>query len=251
MSEEEKKESAPKQNSGDSTAETYIEEQLVKTRKGLHVTRIVMVALAVVMFLYLSWLKSVMKDFYEPKGAAETALGFITPQIDNYTEQGLAQIDTRIPGILESIPEKILEALPEYRNKLRIKIVESIEKFAQETSTDLGETLDGVLAAHGDQIADLLKTADDPHSADALAQEIVNEITLMLDKKEPGGESIQDKLNFSLTALEGIERHVERLANDDKSLTEHEKKQRRVIAILVRTIDQELANTALYLNREN
>jgi hypothetical protein len=248
---EEKKESAPKQNSGDSTAAKYIDQQLVKSRKGLQITRIVMIVLAVFMFIYLTVLKVKLSEYYEPKGAAETALGMVSDQFDTYTKQALVEMDTQIPKFLAPIPDKIIASLPEYREKLRAKIVASMREYAQKTSKDLGETLDGVLAAHGEQIAILLKTADDPDSANALAHVITDEITSVLDKKGPNGESIHDKLSLSLTTLKNIESHIARLATTDSTLTENEKKQRRVIAILMRTVEQDLEGTVLEVDKKN
>ena len=142
MSEEEKKESAPTPSSGDSTAETpptpssgdstaenYIDEQLVKSRKNLQVTRIVMVVLAVVMFGYLSWLKWMLSDYYEPKGAAETALGLVLPQIETYTEKILNRLKT--VNSVKALPVSI------HRTSPRLSPV-SRPNFSANWLTDLG-----------------------------------------------------------------------------------------------------------------
>ncbi len=228
---------------GGATAEAYINEQLIKARKGLNTTRIAMSVVALIVLTYMSFITVQIGKFTDPEIAADLAMGYAKPQVDNYTSQLLEQVDTKIPEILAPLPDKVLESLPDYRQNIQTKIVESMRTYAGQTSNDMGEQLDAYLEAHGDSIADLLKTADDPQAGQEFAKAISEQIVGYLDHKTPDGESLREKLDLSLIALQGIQGHVAYLAKSD-TLNKHEQNQRRVIAILVRTVEQEISRTA-------
>lgn len=243
MSEENTTKPEGASNAGGATAEAYINEQLVKARKSLNSTRIAMSVVALIVLSYMSFITVQIGKFTDPETAADLAMGYAKPQVDNYTSQLLEQVDTKIPEMLAPLPDKVLESLPEYRQNLQTKIVDSMRTYAEQTSTDMGEQLDAYLEAHGDSIADLLKTADDPEAGQEFAKAISEQILGYLDHKTPDGESLREKLDISLIALQGVQNHVAYLAKSD-TLNKHEQNQRRVIAILVRTVEQELARTA-------
>ena len=233
-----------------SLAETYLDEQLVKAKKGLKTTQIIMVVLTLIVLSYMSFITVKLGEFTEPAQAAQLAIVYAEPHVSGQIEELMAQLDERIPGLLSEFPDKAIDSLPQYRKDLLDRIIVAMTEYADKTAVDLGENLDTVLDQHGDSIAQLLQAAEDPTSADALAQEIVGEITTVLDAPGSGGESIRDKLNFSLDALRNIETHVAHLAQS-KKLTESEEKQRRLIAILMHTVDQELDRNALNFFRNN
>ncbi len=230
-------------NAGGATAEAYVNEQLVKARKSLKSTRIAMSVVALIVLTYMSVITVQIGKVTDPVTAADLALGYAKPQVDNYTSQLLEQVDTKIPELLAPLPDKVLESLPDYRQNLQNKIVASMQTYAGQTFSDMGEQLDAYLEAHGDSIADLLKTADDPEAGQEFAKAISEQILGYLDHKTPDGESLREKLDLSLIALQGVQSHVAYLAKSD-TLNKHEQNQRRVIAILVRTVEQELARTA-------
>ncbi len=240
MSEEKKDQSQG--GSAQSTAESYINEQLIKERKSLKTIRLVMGGLALFVLIYMSVLTSKIGEFTEPETAAETGLGLVQPHIATYTEQMLSQIDTQIPELVQGYPDKILEELPQYRQDIQDKIVVSVRDYATQTSEEMGSQLDAYLEAHSENIGDLLKTADDPLAAEGLAKELAIEINAYMDRNAPDGDSLRSKISMTLHALKGINDHVDHLAHS-KKLTPHEDNQRRVIAILARTIDEELDNT--------
>lgn len=245
---EEKKETPAKTNPGggaSSTAENYIDEELLKARKGLKTARIVMGVLVAIVLTYMSFITYQLGKFTDPEQAADLAVVYARPYLDTQIEALMGQLDTQIPALLAGLPDQVLENLPTYRQDLQAKITAAMTEQATKTSDEMGEQLDTFLDAHGEAVAELLKSSDDSSVVREFAVEITSEITRVLDAPGPDEESIRQKLNFSLDALKGIEEHVARLALAGGSLTEQEQKQRRVIGILVRTIEAELDSTPL------
>lgn len=250
---EEKKENPGKSNAGGaaSTAENYIDEELIKARKGLKTARIVMGVLVAIVLTYMSFITVQLGKFTDPEQAAELAVVYARPHLDTQVAALMEQLDTQIPKMLEGLPDQVLDSLPRYRADIQARITAAMTEQATKTSDEMGEQLDTFLEAHGDSVAELLRSSDDPDVVREFAVEITSEITRVLDEPGPGHESIREKLNLSLAALRGIEDHVARLAQGGKSLTEQEQKQRRVIGILIRTIDNELHNaTKVYSTKK-
>lgn len=244
---EEKNETPEKANvdgGAASTAENYIDGELVKARKGLKTARIVMGVLVVIVLSYMSFITYQLGKFTDPEQAADLAVVYARPHLDTQVASLMEQLDEQIPKLLSGLPDQVLESLPKYRQDLQAKITAAMTEQALKTSNEMGEQLDTFLDAHGDSVTELLKSSDDPTVVKEFAVEITSEINRVLDEPGPDQESIRQKLNFSLAALKNIEEHVARLAQSESGLTEVEKKQRRVIAILMRTVDDELKRTA-------
>jgi len=227
---------------GQSTAENYIDEQLAQARKSLKNTRIGTGVVAAIVATYMIAVTTIISGYTDPDEATLQIMAIAKPQVDNYSQQALSEVESRIPQLLQGLPEQALAKIPEYRKDFQAKIVESMRTYAQKSSDDLGEQLDTYLEAHGDSIAEFIKTAEDPTAGQEFAKSITEQILEYLEHKTPDGESLREKLEISLIALQGIENHVAYLAKSD-TLTKHEQNQRRVIAILVRTVEQELSRT--------
>ncbi|MFT4587246.1 MAG: hypothetical protein ACI9VS_000222 [Candidatus Binatia bacterium] len=251
MSEEKKETTKETSGGGAATlAETYLDEQLAKAQKGLKTTQIVMGVLTLIVLGYMSFITVKLREFAEPAEAAQLAIVYGEPYVTGQLDDLIGQMDESIPQFLSQFPNQAIESLPEYRKKLLDRILLAMTEYADKTAVDLGENLDTVLDQHSESIAQLLETAEDPASAEALAKEIVGEITSVLDERGAGGESIRDKLDFSLDALKNIESHIAKLAQTTK-LSDSEHKQRRLIAILMKTVDQELDRSAMNYFRSN
>jgi len=248
MSEEKKDQSASSAPSsgGQSTAESYIDEQLVQARKGLKTIRIVMTCLSLFVLGYMSILASKIGEFTEPETAAETAMGLVQPQITDFKDQMLDQVKTQIPELLQDLPDQAVAKIPEFRKELQEKIITSMRTYATDSSIELGEQLDAHLEAHSDSIGEFLETVDDPVALEEFAKEITKDIDQYLDDRS-SGESIREKVRLAHEALRGIENHVAFLANS-KKLTPHQKNQREVIGILVRTVEMELSRMPAHQN---
>ena len=224
-------------------AAKYIADQLEKARASLHKSRLVGIILIVVVLGYMTFLVRSLQGYLEPHAAALIVNGHITDQVDDKAKVFADQLKEKIPAMIAQIPDYALQQIPEYRKALEDKVEADFTQFAQSTSAQFGKHLDGFLASHVVQIKALLDSAKDPDKLKALGPDLENEILEYLKDKPDEGESIKDKIDKSLDALKKMEAQVERLANA-ADLTPQEKKTRRAIAIIAKTVDKNIEKPA-------
>ena len=224
-------------------AAKYIADQLQKARASLHKSRLVGVILIIVVLGYMTFLVTSLQHYLDPHQAADMANAFITEQVDEKAKDISDQLKERIPAMIAQIPDIALGKIPEYREALEDKVEADFTEFAHSTSAQLGKHLDSFLAAHVVQIKALLDSAKDPEKLKALGPDLENEILEYLKEKPDEGESIKDKIDKSLDALKKMEGQMDRLANAT-DLTPQEKKARRAIAIIAKTVDKNIEKPA-------
>ncbi len=224
-------------------AAKYIADQLEKARASLHKSRLVGIILIVVVLAYMTFLVKSLQGYLEPHAAAEMVNSHITEQVETRANDIADQLKEKIPAMIAQIPDYALQKIPEYRGALEDKVEADFTEFAHSTSAQLGKHLDSFLASHVVQIKALLDSAKDPEKLKALGPDLENEIMEYLKEKPDEGESIKDKIDKSLDALKKMEVQVERLANAT-DLTPQEKKTRRAIAIIAKTVDKNIEKPA-------
>ena len=224
-------------------AAKYVADQLQKARASLQKSRMVGIILLVVVLAYMTFLVKQLQPYLDPHQAAEMANAFITEQVDEKAKDISDQLKEKIPAMIAQIPDYALGKIPEYREALEDKVEADFTEYAHATSAQLGKHLDSFLANHVVQIKALLDSAKDPEKLKALGPDLENEIMEYLKEKPDDGESIKDKIDKSLDALKKMEAQVERLANAT-DLTSQEKKTRRAIAIIARTVDKNIEKPA-------
>lgn len=242
MSDEKKK--APEASSpnpgGSSIAESYLKDQLEQARKSLGTTRMVMGGLALFVLCYMSFITYFLSEFLHPKGASDVVMGSVGTYASDYSDKLLTDLAARIPEMMATMPDEIMGRMPQLRENFERQLVESITEHATESSQNLGAQLDEFIAENHKEIGELLAASDDQAAVDALGEELHE--MFMEQLKLPvsaDGESMLEKIQVSKLGLAEIRDHVSRLANAN-DLTDHEKKQRRVIAIIGRTVDKDL-----------
>lgn len=224
-------------------AAKYVADQLEKARASLKKSRMVGTILIFAVLAYMTFLVKSLQAYLEPHAAALMVNSHITEQVDDKAKVFADQLKEKIPAMIAQIPDYALEKIPEYREALEDKVEADFTEFAHATSAQLGKHLDGFLASHVVQIKALLDSAKDPEKLKALGPDLENEILEYLKEKPDEGESIKDKIDKSMEALKKMEGQMERLANAT-DLTAQEKKTRRAIAIIARTVDKNLEKPA-------
>ena len=219
---------------GNKIAEAYIKDQLELARKNLSSTRFVMGLLVVFVVGYMTVITVKLTENFAPKAASEVVLGTAGTYATQYTDQMLDEVSPKLVGLLAPYPDRILAEFPVIRKDLEDGLVDAIREHAVESSDQLGYEIDIFLAEHKDEVAELLKAADDPAAIDELGEDMYKMMVEYLKLPISGNESMLQKIDTSRIALQQIRDHVTRLAFS-YDLTDHEKKQRRIIAIVART----------------
>lgn len=225
--------------SGGTIAENFVADELEKARKSLMTTRIVVGGLTLFVLAYMSFLTWRILEFSDPKNAAEAANGMLSEYADQYTAQILGEINNRIPEFIAPLPDRLIENLPKYRARLEDDAIARLRVVSGEVSAEMDDQLTTYLAVYEEEIKELLAAGEDPEALKELAVEIVGELKRYMNRPDENGESILYKIEVSQLALSQVNEHVNRLANAS-DLSDHEKKQRRVIAIVARTVDASL-----------
>jgi hypothetical protein len=224
---------------GQSLPEQYLTEELHKARSRLRRSRIVSVLLILAVLAYMSFLTIALKKYFEPMIAAEMANSFIAEQAHLRASELGEQLKKDVPAFIRGLPDLILEQAPLYRAALEGKIEADFVEYCRSTSRQLSTHVDEFLVEHKDKLKPLLAASQDREAFKQFGADLETEIMDYLKEKPEGGESIKEKLDQSLQALEKVDEHLKRLAMA-KDLSYEEKQKRRAIAILVQTTNRDM-----------
>lgn len=216
-------------------AQDYVNAELVAVNKSLKNTQ---VWGTVVLAGISIWMFSIAGGFasnLQPKEAAKIAQGLISQRLEEAQPQVKEYLSTEIPKVIESVPEYALSQLPVYRETVEQTLEDQLHSLASDTSTQLDSALDGFLEEHQDEFKTIILAGQDKETTDEVASHMRTMFVSYLTESHGEDESIQDKLDESFKALMEVEAKVKRLAyaND---LSSSEKKQRRAIACLFTTV---------------
>lgn len=220
-----------------SAAERYIAGELQKMRASM--TPYITVGLVVLALLggEVLYLTNGFTSNLEPHAAAEVAEGFMAQQVNDKGPEVAAQIKQKIPEMIQQAPDYALKQLPAYRESLENKLESDLTSYCQSTAPKLTKNLDEFLAAHKNEVRDMLTKSDDPNTVKQMGEQLKGTMMSYLEEKGENGESAEEQIDKSLTALNSIHTTMHRLANNE-GLTPQEKKMRRAIAVLSRSIQE-------------
>ena len=230
-------------SSGDSmTAENFVHSELAKERKSLRITQIVSALAALFVMAYTGSIASTLNKTLEPTTAANTATGLIQTQVENAAPQISEQIKTQIPKLIEQAPDYAIKELPQYRKQLESRVEDDMKKYFTASSAELSKSFDELLDANKEPIGQMLKDGKDAQATQAVGDAIEQEMLKYVNDTQVNGETLATKLAEADTSLNAVEARMKKLAAN-KNLTPEEKKARRAIGILTRTIETTKAAT--------
>jgi hypothetical protein len=222
--------------SGEPVAERFIHKELVDARKSLRVTQIVASVLAIGTMIYTGAIASQLNKTLEPTAAAQVATGLIATQVDEQGPQIASEIRQRIPKLIEEVPDYAIKQLPQYRTALESQVEADMNRYFTSSSKELGASFDELLDANKDSIAQMLKDGKDAEATKEVGDALEKEMLSYVGTVSLNGETLSTKLDGAYTSLTQVEKRMAKLASN-KNLTPQEKKARRAIGILSRTID--------------
>lgn len=228
--------------SGEPIAERFIHKELVDARKSLRITQIVASVIAIGTMIYTGAIAAELNRTLQPTEAAKVATGLIATQVDEQGPKIAADIRQRIPKLIEEMPDYAIKQMPQYRIALETQVESDMRSHFTSSSKELGDTFDELLDANKDSISQMLKDGKDPEATKAVGDALEKEMIDYTGTMKFNGETLSTKLDSAYTSLTQVEKHMAKLASN-KNLTPQEKKARRAIGILSRTIEK--ANPAL------
>jgi hypothetical protein len=219
------------------TAESFLAQEVADAKRSLMLTRIIGAITALFVVGYLGYITSRFQDVMKPANAAEIAHGIIAERVDENANAIATEVKTRVPVLIEELPDYAIKQMPEYRQRLEDQIIGDLTGYAMENAPKLGDHLEDFLGAHQEQVKQIMEDGQDPAIIESVGAELEKEFLASLKETDAGGgETFREKMDKSLIALQEINNKMNHLAAN-KNLTASEKKTRRAIAILAGKID--------------
>ena len=228
--------SAPNAPLGGSTAaESYIATQVQQARVGLQRTRIIGLIALLLLGGEMIFITTRFASSLEPHSAAEIADGMVMQQITDKGPDLANQLKQKIPEYIQQTPDYALKELPKYRVTLEDRLEAQFKQYCDKTNQKLDTQLDSYLTDHKDDIKGMITAGNDPAITKRVGIDLKKQLLTYVQEKPQGGESIQDQLDVSLVALQGMAKTMHRLASA-KDLTAQEKQTRHALAVLTGSI---------------
>ncbi|MBC8137052.1 MAG: hypothetical protein H8F28_14320 [Fibrella sp.] len=222
--------------SGEPIAERFVQKELTDARKSFRVTQIVASVLALGTMMYTGFIASELNKTLEPTAAANVATGLIATQVDEQGPQIAAEIRQRIPKLIEEVPDYAIKQLPQYRTALESQVENDMSRYFTSSSKELGASFDELLEDNKASISQMLKDGKDAEATKLVGDAMEKEMLEYAGTVQINGETLSTKLDGAYTSLTQVDKRMAKLAAN-KNLTPQEKKARRAIGILSRTID--------------
>ncbi len=231
--------------SSQSVAEEYLAQELLKARQVLRRTRLTNLALVALVGTYMSVVSATLTRFLQPQEAAQVASGIMVQHIQNNGPALAVRIEREIPRLIRNAPVHLLQQLPACRQEIEQSVGLEFRSRCAVFAKDLGTEMDHLIEAHKADIGRLLENAEDRAALRQILPDFEKAITGFLNT-DSDGRLVKKHITELASALDQIDKRVDRLANGSE-LTTEEQKARRALAVLARVIDSQ---TALPENRQ-
>ena len=216
-------------------AERYLATQVARARRSLNLTRIFGMLSVFFSLAYLGWVTLGLQQYLRPVPAAQLANGIILERVSDQGPQLAASIREQLPTLISQIPDYAQQQVPVYREALEDRFQADLTQSLGKSSAQLDQGLDEYLQGHQQEIKQALTAGQDPQATQQLGAEIGQEFLTSLKQTTVNGETVQSKLDASLTSLQQVQKKMDRLANA-KDLSPQEKKTRHAIAVMSQAI---------------
>lgn len=217
-------------------AEQFIVAELKKAKDGLLKTQIIAVVAVLLVGGYLGYVTNTFTTNLEPKTLGNTIKSYVVAQVDEQAPQIQDYVRKEVPAYVAKLPDLAKEQLPKFREELEGRLLAQVEAYADQSNEKLGNAVDTFLENNKDSVKALIENGQDPAATKAITAELKKVFVEYLEETAIEGETLKQKLDASLEALSTLDARVQKLAAN-KGLTASEKKARRAIAVLAKTVD--------------
>ncbi|HOF87979.1 MAG TPA: hypothetical protein PLZ36_07735 [Armatimonadota bacterium] len=221
------------------TAEAYVAKELAAARAALLRTQVIGLLVVIGFSIYLIAITRIFTLNLQPDNAVQTISGLVTGQIEEHQDAFIQDVSTRVPEMIQEIPDRVITQMPVVRGELESRFEETLTKYCEATANNLSGNLAQYIADNKEAIAAVLTASKDPDAVAKLGPSIREEVMAFL-KAAPadGGPSIDAQVKESLKMLTDAESKLHHLITA-KTLTATEQKTRRAIAIIANAIEAE------------
>ncbi|HEY3782874.1 MAG TPA: hypothetical protein VGL56_17455 [Fimbriimonadaceae bacterium] len=227
----------PPESGGEAVAESLIAREVIRARLNLRYTQIAGTTITLIGAVTLLFITNGFASNLQPGTAATITQGIISDHLDDYIPQIQQQIREEVPAEIAKVPDYAKEQLPKYRQTLEIQLEKAMQSYAIKTAPQLGQQVDMFLANNKDAVREMVQSGGSGQDVADLGQNMKQMFVDYLNTTTINGETLKSKVNTTLADLTSIDARVARMAAN-KNLTDNEKRGRRAIAILLRSVDE-------------
>jgi hypothetical protein len=231
---------------GEGPAERHLLREVGRARRDLRLAQIGGSLLTLFVLCYLGWITSTLNRSLEPHAAAQIAQGIIAERVEQHADELSGQLKARVPAMIAGLPDYALKEMPRYREQIEDQAEGQMQRYFTQAASRMDGQMDDFLAAHHDQIKEVLAGGQDPATAHELGAALQKEFLGYVNAASINGETLGSKLDQSLATLQQVRRRMDRLA-DNKGLTPQEKKARRAIALLSQSVEEKRSRQPIEL----
>ena len=217
-------------------AEQYVDKELVRTRKALRLTQILGVLYVIVTIVSVGSITVGFARSLEPDEAANIAKGLVAEHVNDQVPAFKQYIKENVPILIARVPAYVKKELPIYRVNLETQLESNLDHYSEQTSQQLQDRFDTFLTANQGGVKSLMANSQDPQALSTLDNNLKLMFADYIDNTQVNGVTLRSEIDQSLEALGEIDIKMKKLAGN-KGLTDDEKKTRRAIAILLKSVD--------------
>jgi len=215
---------------GDFLAAEFLAKELPDAQRTLRRTRLVGVGLILLMGAYFGVISTIMVGFFQPRAAAEVANGMLKEHLVADGPVLLTHVEQQIPKIIHDAPDLLIHEIPAFRQQMQETLAGDCQTYCIALTKEFGTRMDQYIDAHQSEIHTLLENASDRDAIRKALPDFDKYVTDTLLKNSEG-QAAKDHIDAWETALNEVDKRVDRLANA-QDLSPEELKARHALAIL-------------------
>jgi len=210
----------------------YLAAEVAELEKGHKITLVAMVLIAVVLFGYFQWMKSMVAEILAPQNLSTLMVSEVRRNLPTARIALQTNLKAAAPEVIEFVANSVLdEALPMMSESARALFRDYSRELAGYGRLAAVQTFTEIVKAHKTELAKAKETAEAGfYTPDLISANLTKTIDAELANRitDSPVESLASKLDESVNALHNINRKLNDLSGK-KSLTRKEELGRKLI----------------------
>jgi len=161
-----------------------LESDIKKKKNTMIITIIGGIILLIVVFIYFSYIKSLIKEVMEPQGLmiyGRDQIQKVLPQISKELEKSLKE---EAPAVAKYSSEQLLKNIPKGREVLEREFINKTEEALDQFVGEFDKVVTDAIDQNRTTIVGFMKDAGDPVKKEKLAEDIYNSLKEQFNRED-------------------------------------------------------------------
>ena len=211
--------------------ESRMRTQIARTQSGARAVLVIGILLIAIVFIYLTWLTSRLREYSDPKEAASMLLATVQPKVDEAIDGLEGALTDSAPSNVDYVLEDLLERLPALRARAEDAVAQLVDQFADRLDEKVDSIVADMLEQKKAELDPLIEAAAEEGQAEELAVVFRESLEEML------GPEMDNALVKYDAALRAVDRRLDMLLQPDERLTAEQRLEKEAIAAILIFID--------------